>query len=225
MARVVCMKIPEPPTLLNITIPVIGDLSGVTDVALKAYNACEDARAFIQSIQPALGAFSLPLCILGCVISITEVFTDDFPFVDPVALPAMIEACSCLVSWTPFSFCKTLKDLIIALLRLMRCILGLIGDIVALEARLAALANLDLDSTLLACLTDQQKALLNTVISSFGPFSKFFDSIEFLFTFVGVPFQSLGSIAGDNTAEVVQAINAVIKVLEEIFEAISLVCP
>lgn len=226
MAREICIKIPDPPVdPLVLTVPGVGELAVIREFTLSAYSVCQDARAFIQSLQPVFAALGLPLCILGCVISITQVFTTDFPFVDPGAFPAIVENCACLATFTPFGFCSMLSGIVNGLLQLMQCIIGLLGDLVQLTAQAAALAS---DPRTIAsgiCLQDNADVLLKTIQDAFDPITLLFDAAEFLFLFVGVPFSAISGISGASIADTLVLVQAVVDVLDTASDAIDLVCP
>jgi hypothetical protein len=144
MARVVCLNIPQPVAPLAMVIPGVGAMEVVREFTLDAYSSCMDARIFINSLQPLLGGLGLPLCVLSCVTSITQLFTTDFPFVNPSALTDMVKKCLCLTTFSPFGFCSMILGLTKAIYALLSCIIGLMSDVLALETQALALLT---DST------------------------------------------------------------------------------
>jgi hypothetical protein len=227
-ARFACLAVPPPFDPLALTVPGMGELKTIRDFALEGLNACNEARAFLQTLQPLLGALAMPLCILGCVSAIMDIFDPNgFPPVDPTAIPAAIDACGCLIDFTPFGFCSTIYGLLNAIILLLQCIIGLMADIIALEARIAAVlaGGGDLAEDIAECLAGQADNLLGTITTAFGPVADLFNSTSFLFNFVGVPFQEIQELSGDTAADVVVVCQDILIVLEGIRDVVNSVCP
>lgn len=225
MARTICINIPEPQPLLVATVPGVGDVQSIRSFALGATNICEDARAFVQGLQPIMAGLGLPLCILGCVSAITDVFTDEFPYVDPTALPELVSACACLATFTPFGFCGLLRSVLAAINSLLVCITGLISDIVSLEAQVASLmAN---PETLLMgqCLGDNVGRMLASITESFEPVVLLMDSMEFLYDFVGVPFSPIPGLSGSDAGTVLATLSTIQVTISSILTVVNGVCP
>jgi hypothetical protein len=194
------MQIPNPLTPpLSITIPGVGEIQGVREFALAAYSACEDARAFIQSLMPVLSALGLPLCILGCVSSVIQIFAPgSVPPLDPSAIPNMIQQCQCLLTFTPAAFCTMLRQILALISAILQCMIGLIGDIILLVAQVAELATHPdaVSKAMGACLAGNAANLQKTINAAWGPVAKMFNSLGFLFSFIGAAPQALGDVTG-----------------------------
>jgi hypothetical protein len=225
MARVVCLNIPQPVAPLAMVIPGVGAMEVVREFTLDAYSSCMDARIFINSLQPLLGGLGLPLCVLSCVTSITQLFTTDFPFVNPSALTDMVKKCLCLTTFSPFGFCSMILGLTKAIYALLSCIIGLMSDVLALETQALALLTDPTTAGQGRCIGANAATMRETLQQSFGPVSILMDSTAFLFEFVGVTPISLGSLDGGSTAEVIESARAVQLVLANLITTIGSICP
>lgn len=223
--RVVCLDLPPPQARLSITIPGVGSMSNIGNFALEAYDVCAEARHFLAGIQPVFGALGMPLCILSCVSSITELFTSDFPFIDPTAIARMAKKCVCLASFTPFGFCGMIRGLLAAIMSVLNCMVGLLGDILVIESQAIALMLDPVTAATAQCMQRQASVLRQTLGNSFGPVSELLDSTKFLFDFVGVDAPTISSVTGSNTAEMIQVVQQIMGVLQIALNALNVVCP
>lgn len=229
MARTVCVRLADPPqTNLSITVPGVGSMEALGEFALQGYNACMEARSFLQMINPVFAALGMPLCILGCLRSITAIFdVGSFPPLDVGAIPKMIQQCKCLVSFTPFGFCGMVLGLILAVIAILNCMIGLLGDLVLLTARVAdlILQGPDYDD-IVRCMTGNIDVLQKNVMRALGPISKMWDSTGFLFEFVGVPFQSLDDIGqATGLADAIASLTVVRNTLTGVADIARSICP
>lgn len=229
-ARRICVRLPDPEPLLEVTLPPSGTIvKGIQDLAMEAYNACNAARDFLRSMGPFFFGLGLPLCILGCVAAIIAIFDPESPVgIDPSAIPKMIEDCACLTGFTPFGYCSVLEGLVRSIIMVLDCIIGLMGDIIRLESQIASLSTyLDEASQFAAqCLAGNVKVLRELALQAMEPITDLFNSLEFLFKFIGIPFQALAALTGDSAAEVIDACEDLKDFLEDpILVAIDAVCP
>lgn len=228
MARTVCVRLAEPPsTNLSITIPGAGTVEALGSFSLQGYNACMEARAFLGQINPIFAALGMPLCLLGCISSIMSIFDiGSFPPIDVGAIPRMIQQCKCLLSFTPIGFCGMITGLIRAVVAVLDCLLNLLGDLVQMSARIADLAASGASVVDIECLEAQVGTLQKSVMQGFGPVVKLWDSVGFLFEFVGIPFQSLSDIGSTGgLPEALAVVSDIKNVLNDISKVAASICP
>lgn len=226
-ARTICLEVPDVPPIPTMTIPGIGSgiPMSIRNMIVGATGPCEDARAFIQSVQPVLFGLGLPLCILGCVTAINSVFTSDFPFVDPAALPDLTAKCACLVSFTPLGYCQMLRGILEGVVIVLNCIVGLLNDIVALEAQVAAL--LSDPATLFAgqCLGANVPTFLEGITTAFSPVTSLVDATTMLTDLIGIEPITIDSLTGGTAAAVLEEAALILDVLTDALAVLAGICP
>ena len=224
MARHVCISLPPPVAAPSVVIPGAGEIKTIRSFFLEAYSPCDDARAFMQEMQPVFAALGMPLCILGCVLSITGVFKTSFPYIDPSALAKVATDCFCLSTFTPFGFCGMIRSIVDGVTALLACITGVLGDIVRMESQAAALLSNPKTQAAGQCLQANADRLRGTVVESFESVVALFQVTSFLFAFVGVPFTAIGSLSGSTTTAVLTSLVDVQTVIGTVSDAIHTVC-
>jgi hypothetical protein len=212
-----------------LTVPGAGSFSAITDLSLSGYNACMEVRSFLGQLSPFFMALGMPLCVIGCVTSVLDIFdTEQFPPINVGAIPKMVEKCKCLASFTPFGFCGTISGLLNAVVEVLRCVRGLIGDIAVQGAQIAAMLA-DGDDNLAyqaECLAGVQAVQLKNLTRSLGPVAELWDSAAFLFEFVGIPFVSLSTITqGGDVASMLRVLDEVLEALTSVRNALTTICP
>jgi hypothetical protein len=224
-AREICLPLPVAPPVQGITVPGMGTVKALRSFTLEGYDVCSDARSMLNTLQPVFGALGIPLCILGCVTSITKVFSSDFPYINPAALGKVVTDCACLGTFTPFGFCGMLRSLVGALSMSMGCMVGLLGDVVAMEAQAGAMLADPATAFQGRCLEAQASTLRKNAVMALNPTILLFNSSVFLFTFVGVPVEPIGELAGEDAAQTLEALAVAQTAINAVATAITSVCP
>lgn len=223
--RSICLEIPVAPVMPTITIPGMGNVQAVREFTLEAYNVCSDARAVIQMLQPMLGALGMPLCILSCLTSVTQVFTTDFPYINPSKLMKIPQNCACLTSFTPFAFCGMVRGIINMVSSALTCMVDLFGDLVRMEAQAAALLAHPETFAQGQCLRGQVNVLNQNLLHQFNPIIQIHNAATFIFSFVGIPVDQIEEMSAGSTAEMLQKLSVVQQSIAFVATTINSVCP
>lgn len=225
MSRSFCLEFPVAPSTPSISIPGIGPVQAVRNFSLESYNVCSDARAMIQLMQPMLGAMGMPLCILGCLTSVTQVFSSDFPYINPAKLAKIPQNCACLTGFTPFAFCGMIRGVISIISSSLTCIVGMLGDLVRMEAQAASLLAHPETAFQGQCLHNQANVLNQNMLKQFNPVIQIHNAATFLFSFVGIPVSQIEEVSGSSSAETLQALAVVQQSIQTVATAINNICP
>lgn len=227
MGRTICVELPVPPsTPLGMTVPGIGRIEVIKQFSLEGYDVCADARSFLSTIQPLFSALGMPLCILGCLTSVVNVFGTDFPYIKPQALLKIPEKCACLTSFTPFGFCGLLRGVLIAIQQTLLCVTGMLGDLVKMESQIASLLSDPSTREMGVCLRKQADALRQNVQQQFGPVTTLFNASSFLFSFVGVSVPSLDvDLSGKGVGETLEVLSTIQQTIVTVVNAVEGICP
>jgi hypothetical protein len=183
---------------------------------LGAYNPCAESHANVLGLQPIFVAMSLPLCIVGCLTKVIEALSN------PSEIPNVPAACACLSTFTPAAFCGMVKGMVQSVVVLLDCFLGMLGDLVAQQANaVSKLSSPNADIRAAGqCLMDEVDQLSKGLSDAFGPVSVFFDSIGFLFTFIGMSPVSLGTINPGPIADMIADLQAVSATIQSVLSVI-----
>jgi hypothetical protein len=225
MARRICIEVLSAPNPIGMTVPGMGTVQTQRPFQLGGYNSCADAHAFLAGLQPILAGLGMPLCLLSCLTSVIEVFSSDFPYVNPAALTKIPQKCFCLSSFTPFGFCGLLRGIVRGLVSVLHCFTGIIGDIIRMEAQAASLVSNPETAYAGQCLQGQSQTLLQNAKKDFAPVMQLFNASAFLFSFVGVTQSSVPSLGDGDAASTLAAITAMLKSMEMLMLSINAICP
>ena len=196
MAREVCvMPCPPDEIIPKITIPFMGEgMLAQADFALTGgCDGCQIATNFMIQLQPLLGSFGLPLCLLGCMtsfISLALSLEDALgPPPDPSAIIAaiaqVVERCQCVIKLAmpppagPIcEFLLMLRDIIIVIKMVSDCIIGLIRHLITLNLSASLLLGDPDTEKAGACLAAQVQRLCDALRGKMDPVTKLWQVIQ-----------------------------------------------
>lgn len=196
MARDVCvMPCPPADIIPKITIPFMGEgMFAQADFSFTGgCDGCELVSNFMLQLQPLLGSFGLPLCLLGCMTSfITLALSLEDALGPPpnpgaiiAAIAQVVERCQCVIKLAmpppagPLcQFLLMLRDIIVIIKMVADCIIGLIRHLISLNLSASLLLGDPDTEKAGACLAAQVQALCDALRGKMDPVTKLWQIIQ-----------------------------------------------
>lgn len=225
-----CISLPEVPKEVKITLPFGGQLTAFRDFSQGIPSDCTLTFNLLLQLTPLLAALVCPLKILKFLGVLQQILKDPNPIARIGDLAhALEEMKDCLPSVLFTGFPSTIKDILLLILRFLKCLLDEIKSILRLQLSIdlkSAEGNPVLLDSLICAQKNAQRSM-DHLMSSIEPIQPLMDVVGAISGTVGLSLD-LPSLAGSTPVgndlksiqDTVTKLDQIVTQLEQIVESL-----
>ena len=189
-----CVSLPDVPGEVKVSLPFGGELTAFRDFSQGIPSDCTLTFNLLLQLTPLLAALVCPLKMLLFINKLPSIITN------PIELGnAVSELADCIP--TPIKFAGTIKDILLLILRFLKCLLDEIKSVLRLQLSIdlesAAGNPVLLDS--LTCAQKNAQLSMDHLMASIGPIQPLLNVVGSISGTVGLSL-NLPSLAGNTPA-------------------------
>lgn len=225
-----CVEIPKVSGDLEIKLPYGASLKAFRDFSQGIPDDCAMINNLLLQLAPLLGSMACLVKVLKALESVKswlEDATDPFALIDGAfdVVDSLADLAPCFLAVTPAGIAPFIKDILLAIIKLLKCIITAVKSVLKFQAGLdfnAAEGNPVMIAQLECAQRNAEETMAHS-LASLGPIGPLLDLVAPLLEIVGLSLETpqMDEIMGmEDVTEAIEQIEAVIVQIESVVEAL-----